>query len=98
MKISNKHILTSFARKHTDATHPINKWVQVVENYNFRNHNELKSAFPSADFVGNKRYVFNIKGNHYRLVVLVVFTISRMQVRFCGAHAEYDKLKDIGNI
>ena len=98
MKISNKHILTSFARKHADATHPINKWIHVVESYNFRNHNELKSVFPSADYVGNERYVFNVKGNRYRLVVMVIFMNSYIEVRFCGTHAEYSKIKDIQNI
>ncbi|WP_367913710.1 type II toxin-antitoxin system HigB family toxin [Leadbetterella sp. DM7] len=98
MKIANKHILTSFARKHADAIKPINKWIQVMERYDFRNHNELKIFFPAADYVGNERYVFNIKGNRYRLVVLVVFAGDKVQVRFCGTHAEYDKIKDIENI
>jgi mRNA interferase HigB len=52
----------------------------------------------SVDSVGNKRYVFNIKGNGYRLVVLILFTPQRVYIRFVGTHAEYDKIKDIQNI
>ncbi len=53
---------------------------------------------PSADFVGNNRYVFNIKGNNYRTVVLVVFFAGTVAIRFIGTHYEYDKIKDIKNI
>jgi mRNA interferase HigB len=58
----------------------------------------LKADFPSADFVGNNRYVFNIKGNNYRTVVLVVFFARTVAIRFIGTHGEYDKIKDIKNI
>ena len=39
----------------------------------WKSHAELKQAFPSADYVGNDRYVFNISGNKFRLVTIVVF-------------------------
>lgn len=29
-----------------------------------------------VDYVGNQHYVFNIRGNNYRLVVVVKFTIG----------------------
>lgn len=98
MKIANKTILTEFSKKHVDIVKPLNKWIDIVEENVFANHNELKAMFPSADYVGGGRYVFNIKGNRYRLVVLVVFVNDRMQIRFCGTHAEYDKITNIQNI
>lgn len=98
MKITNKNILDEFATKHADVRTPINKWIEIIESNDFENHNELKELFPKADYVGNRRYVFDIKGNRYRLVVLIVFMNDRMQIRFCGTHAEYDKIKDIKNI
>ena len=98
MRISNKEVLDVFMDKHADTRSPINKWVEVVENSHFKNHNELKNIFPSADFVGNSRYVFNIKGNKYRFVVMVLFINGSMEIRFCGTHPEYDKIRDIKNI
>ena len=44
-----------------------------------------------------KRYVFNIKGNNYRLVVVIKFTIQFVYIRFIGTHKEYDKI-DCSNI
>ncbi|MBO9620482.1 MAG: type II toxin-antitoxin system HigB family toxin [Niabella sp.] len=98
MKITNKDKLDSFVSMHTDAIGSVDRWVEIIESNVFRGHNELKRMFPSADYVGNQRYVFNIKGNHYRFVVLVVFVGSLMDIRFCGTHAQYDKVKDIENI
>ena len=98
MKIASKTILVEFARRHTDTINPIDKWMDIVESNDFRGHNELKAFFPSVDYVGNSRYVFNIKGNKYRFVVLVVFVNGIMDVKFCGTHAEYDKIKDIKNL
>ena len=77
---------------------PLAKWVDVVECAQWTNHNDLKADFPSADYVGKRRYVFNIKGNNYRLVAIVVFFGGVIDVRFVGTHAEYDKIKDIEKI
>lgn len=65
MKITNKNILTEFAKKHADIVNPLNRWVEVVESNEFKTHNDLKHIFPSADYVENERYIFNIKGNRY---------------------------------
>lgn len=98
MKISNKDLLDAFTIKHSNTINAVNKWIDIVENSDFNNHNELKAIFPSADYVGNSRYVFNIKGNKYRFVVLLIFISGTMQIRFCGTHAEYDKIKNIQNL
>jgi len=98
MKVSNKTLLEKFIKKHNTAKKPLNRWLEIIENNNFTNHNELKETFASADYIGNGRYIFNIKGNDFRLVVLIVFVGGFANVRFCGTHSDYDKLKNIENI
>lgn len=58
------------------------------------NHNDLKNDYLSADYVGNNRYVFNIRGNKYRLIVLVVFFAGNVDIRFVGTHADYDSIDE----
>ncbi len=94
MRILDKEVLDEFVGKHPDAVNPVNRWIEIAENNDFKDHNSLKSLFPSADYVGNSRYVFNIKGNRYRFIILIVFISGVMQIRFCGTYAEYDKIKD----
>ena len=69
-----------------------------MANAEWKHHADLKQDFPSADYVGNNRYVFNIRGNNYRKIVLVVFFAGTAAIRFIGTHSEYDKIKDIKNI
>lgn len=91
-------MLKDFARKHPDAADPLMRWEEFVEKTEWKSHAELKQAFPSADYVGNDRYVFNISGNKFRLVTIVVVFQGFLYIRFVGTHAEYDKIKDIKNI
>ena len=86
----------------------LERWSGKLADAEWKSHADLKADFPSADFVGNNRYVFNIKGNNYRTVVLVVFFAGTVAIRFIGTHSEYDKfigthseydkIKDIKNI
>ena len=58
----------------------------------WHNLNDIRQTFNSVDYVGNQRYVFNIKGNDYRLVVVIQFTPQFVYVRFIGTHSEYEKI------
>ena len=98
MEIRGSDIIEIFCKKHADATESLTQWVEAVKVAHWKNHNDLKADYPSADYVGNKRYVFNIKGNHYRLVLIVIFFAERVDVRFIGTHAEYIKIKNIKDI
>lgn len=42
---------------------------------------DIKKTFNSADSVGNQHYVFNVKGNNYRLVVVVKFTVKFVYIQ-----------------
>lgn len=98
MKILKFKLLKDFARKHPDSADALMRWAEYVEKTEWKSHAELKQAFPSADYVGNDRYVFNISGNKFRLVTIVVFFQGFLHIRFVGTHAEYDKIKNIKNI
>lgn len=66
--------------------------LKITEQAEWKNLSDIKADFPATDYVGNQHYVFNIKGNKYRLVVVVKFTISHVFIRFVGTHKEYEKI------
>jgi mRNA interferase HigB len=92
MEILNKRILDDFVSGHAGSAGAVNRWIEQMETCTSVSHNELKRLFPSADYVGKSRYVFNIKGNNYRLVAVVLFAAGQIIVCFIGTHAEYDKI------
>ena len=53
---------------------------------------DIKNDFNSVDYVGTNRYVFNIKGNDFRLIVIIIFVSQKIYVRFIGTHSEYNKI------
>jgi len=92
MKIWEKELLDKYAIKHANIGNALQWWAHIVEEAEWKSHNELKLDFPSADYVGNNRYVFNIQGNNYRIVAVAVFIPGILKIRFIGTHAEYDKI------
>ena len=94
MIITNKDILEKYSRKHVIVRSPVEKWIADVTTAQWTSLNDLRISFPSADYVGNGRIVFNIKGNDYRLIVIVLYVINVVEIRWIGTHAEYDKIKD----
>lgn len=92
MVIISKTILVEFGIKHSNAIESLNRWYAETKGADWKNFPELKETFNSVDAVGNNRYVFNIKGNNYRLVAMIFFDIRTVFVRFIGTHSEYDKI------
>ena len=92
MVIISKTILVEFAMHYSDSVEALNKWYNESKKANWNNLNDIKKSFNTVDYVGNERYVFNIKGNKYRLVAMIFFDIRTVFIRFVGTHAEYDKI------
>lgn len=97
MRIIAKRILREFWRKHNDAELPLKAWFGQAKKSEWNSFQDIKKQFGSASIVGNDRVVFNIKGNDYRLVVLILFRRGKAFIRFVGTHNEYDKI-DAKNI
>lgn len=70
----------------------LERWYDIAENAKWKNLSDIKVDFLSVDYVGNQHYVFNIRGNNYRLVVVVKFTIGYIFIRWVGTHKDYDKI------
>ena len=92
MRIFTEQALKEYAENHPDSKVALQEWTTIVKRSKWTCFADIKKTFNSVDNVGNQHYVFNIKGNNYRLVVVIKFTIQFVYIRFIGTHKEYDKI------
>ncbi len=98
MRIISKSTIVDYYRKDPKSKTALEEWYNKTKKSEWTCFADIKKTFNSVDNVGNQHYVFNIKGNDYRLVVVIHFTPRTIYIRFVGTHKEYDEIKDIQNI
>jgi len=92
MRIATFLRIKEFIKNPSNSDVALRDWYFKTKRSEWDNLNDIKQTFNSVDYVGNNRYVFNIKGNDYRLVAIIVFASKKIYIRFIGTHAEYDKI------
>lgn len=85
-------MLREFWKKHPDCEQQLKSWFREAAKSAWKNTHEIKHEFPAASILGDNRVVFNIKGNHYRLIVKINFHYQMVWIRFIGTHREYDRI------
>lgn len=92
MRVVTFSAIKVFVEKHPMADVAIRDWYFQTTKNEWNGLMDIKQTFNSVDYVGNNRYVFNIKGNHFRLVAIIIFASKKVYIRFIGTHSEYDKI------
>ncbi len=92
MRIIAKKILRDFWELHPDSEQQLKAWFQESSKAEWTGPAKIKIGYPGASILADNRVVFNIKGNHYRLVVKISYDYQMIWIRFIGTHAEYDKI------
>ncbi len=92
MRIIAKKTIREFWERHPDSEQALKTWHQEVSRAIWENPHMVKKHFSSASIIGEKRVVFNICGNKYRLIVEIDYTKSWVFVRFVGTHSTYNRI------
>lgn len=92
MRIIAERTIREYFEKNPLSQTALEEWTAKVKKSQWHCFADVKKTFNSADYVGNQHYVFNIKGNDYRLVAVIKFTVQFVLIRFIGTHKEYDKI------
>lgn len=92
MRIITEEPLKDYIARFPDTKTALQNWVKMVKEAQWECFADVKKSLNSVDNVGNQHYVFNIRGNHHSLVVVIKFTIKWVYIRFVGTHEEYDKI------
>lgn len=90
MKIVAIKTLRDFWARYPDAEQPLLSWIDEAQRAQWSQPAEIKARFRSASVLKNRRVVFNIKGNDYRLIVALAYRVGIVYVKFIGTHQEYD--------
>jgi mRNA interferase HigB len=92
MRIIARRALREFWGKHPDAEQALKAWFQDVQRSEWKTPTDIRQTYATASFIANNRVVFNIRGNHYRLIVAIKYEFSIVYIRFIGTHQEYDQI------
>lgn len=92
MHIVAVKFLRAFWEKNPDAEQSLKSWVDEAKKASWSQPAQIKDQYRSASILKNRRIVFNIKGNDYRLVVSVAYHFGAVYVKFIGTHKEYDTI------
>lgn len=90
MHVISRKALRKFWEQHPDSKTALSRWLKLMQTTDFRNFDELRATFPSADTVGDL-IVFNIGGNKYRLIASIHFNRGKVYIRHVLTHREYDR-------
>ncbi len=92
MHIITRQKLIACWKKHPDVADALKAWEKETKHAHWQTPTDIKARYRSADILPDNRVVFNIKGNHYRLVVKIHYNRGIVYIRFVGTHVEYDQI------
>ena len=92
MRVIAAKTLKLYAEKKKEAGQSLFAWYHEARKAAWKNHNELKQQLGNASVINEKRVVFNIHGNKYRLIVDIEYRLQIIFIVWLGTHNEYDKI------
>jgi mRNA interferase HigB len=92
MRVIAKKHLSVYWLKHPETEQSLKAWYDEAIKATWKTPQEIKAQYASASILAGNRVVFNIKGNHHRLIVSVAYQFGALYIKFIGTHAEYDKI------
>lgn len=90
MRVIAVSTLRTFWERYPDAEQPLKAWYEEATSASWTQPAEIKAQYRNASVLKNRRVVFNIKGNDYRLIAAIAYKLQVVYVKFVGTHREYD--------
>lgn len=92
MRVIAVKTLKEYAAEFHPAEQALFSWYEEAVLAEWNNPNELKDQYRNASILSNKRVVFNIHGNSFRLIVDIEYRLKIIFVVWFGAHKQYDNI------
>jgi mRNA interferase HigB len=95
MRIINRIEIDNFKRKHPQSRKSLSNWEMVVTSTCYPDFNSLKMTFgKKVDYTPSGYTVFDIGGNKYRLITIIEYNFSMVEIRVVWTHNEYSNPKN----
>ena len=92
MRVISRKKMRQFWENHPEARQSLQAWYADLKHANWKKPSDIKSVYQTASFISNNRVVFNIKGNKYRIVVVIEYLFGIVFIRYIGTHQEYNHI------
>lgn len=95
MRIITRRRLNEYTQLHPNAAVSLSAWHDVAKKSAWRNLQEIRQTLPHADAAkvgsGKTVTIFNIAGNHHRLITAIHYDTGKIFILQILSHADYSK-------
>lgn len=95
MQIITRRRLNEYAELHSNAASSLSAWHEVAKKSAWASLQDVRETFPHADAAkvasGKTVTIFNIAGNHHRLITAIHYNTGKIFILEILTHAEYSK-------
>ncbi len=92
MRVIATRTLKDYLVTFQQANQALLSWYEEASAASWDTPNELKAQYRNASVLTDKRVVFNIHGNKYRLIVDIEYRLKIIFIVWFGTHNQYDKI------
>jgi mRNA interferase HigB len=92
MRVIAVKTLKDYANEFQQAEQALFSWYDEASAAEWNTPAELKAQYRNASVLNNKRVIFNIHGNSFRLIVDIEYRLKIVFVVWFGTHKQYDKI------
>ena len=98
VRLIKRKSIEDFALQNARSRSSFRIWLAYLKRADWNKPGDIADTYGSADLLGNgsNRVVFDIAGNHYRMICKYHLGITRLHlyIKWIGTHAEYTELCD----
>ena len=95
MRIITRRRLNEYAKLYPNAAVSVSAWYEVANKSAWKSLHEVRQTFPHADPAkvasGRTVTIFNIAGNHHRLITAIHYDTGKVFILEILTHAEYSR-------
>ena len=92
MVVISRPVIREFIVRFPLSANALNDWYFKTKSSDWSKFSDVKKTWNSCDSIVNDRYVFDIAGNHYRLIAMIHFKNRTLYIRRILTHDEYTDL------